>query len=543
MLWGAFNNSSSAMQAMSWDMGSISQNIANLNTTGYKRKETMFKTVMSESHAAPGANGLQIFGVKTADRTHVADQGVITPTNVWSDLAINGKGFFVLGAPTVDNGAPTTLDFDDPASVVYGRNGALSQKPDTATGRNYLTSQTGHYVMGWMADDTGTVATTGSLQALYTVPGSPMAGRATTNVDLIANIDASQPLSAATTSTTNLTVTDDAIPPADHTMALTWTRTGANSWDVTASLPAAEGTVTGTCAVTMDAWGTMTAPAAGTFDFTIDWTLSGGTAAVAETVNIAATRPTVGYERLPLAVVDDYTPTTGDGLMAPIDRTMTTAWERVGANTWYLHMQADSGGGWTGTTTIQPYTVVFNTDGSIQSVTDSTGADVPPDAIPMDGTWTRGTETATVTSTLNIEGMTQFAQDMQIWSVDQDGMLQGRLRRADFNAQGELWGSFDNGKQMMLGQVALAVFRAENALESVSGTLFRRTEEAGDLDILPGDEVPGGTAFNPGALENSTADIGDEFTKMIMTQKAYSSNATVFKTADEMTSTARDLMG
>ena len=47
--------------------------------------------------------------------------------------------------------------------------------------------------------------------------------------------------------------------------------------------------------------------------------------------------------------------------------------------------------------------------------------------------------------------------------------------------------------------------------------------------------------FATSSIENSTVDIEDEFTKMIMTQTAYSTNATVFRTADEMMTVARDL--
>ena len=51
----------------------------------------------------------------------------------------------------------------------------------------------------------------------------------------------------------------------------------------------------------------------------------------------------------------------------------------------------------------------------------------------------------------------------------------------------------------------------------------------------------GGTAFVSGALERSTVDLADQFSRMIITQRAYSSNATVLRTADEMTQAARDL--
>ncbi len=85
MLWGAFTNASQAMQTMDWAMGSISQNIANVNTPGYKEKESLFKTVLSESHTAqtnPGttAGSSNIFGVRAVDRNLITKSGTITPT-------------------------------------------------------------------------------------------------------------------------------------------------------------------------------------------------------------------------------------------------------------------------------------------------------------------------------------------------------------------------------------------------------------------------------------------------------------------------------
>ncbi|MBI5163181.1 MAG: flagellar hook-basal body complex protein, partial [Magnetospirillum sp.] len=129
-----------------------------------------------------------------------------------------------------------------------------------------------------------------------------------------------------------------------------------------------------------------------------------------------------------------------------------------------------------------------------------------------------------------------------IRTLVQDGYGQGELTGTTFNDRGELVGSYDNGKTMTLFKVPVATFVSENNLEAISGNLFHRSEAAGDVSVWAAEDVPGGrTAIAPQSVENSTVDIEDEFTKMIMTQKAYSSNATVFKTADEMTTVARDL--
>lgn len=145
--------------------------------------------------------------------------------------------------------------------------------------------------------------------------------------------------------------------------------------------------------------------------------------------------------------------------------------------------------------------------------------------------------------TLDISAMTQYADNGQltVQNIDHDGYLEGRLDRTYFDSTGMLIGSYTNGETRNLYKLATARFVAENNLEARGGNMFERTAAAGEMMIMGIDSQFGRTQLVVGALENSNVDLADQFSKMIITQRAYSSSATVLRTADEMTMAARDL--
>ena len=103
-----------------------------------------------------------------------------------------------------------------------------------------------------------------------------------------------------------------------------------------------------------------------------------------------------------------------------------------------------------------------------------------------------------------------------------------------------LIGSYSNGELRNLYKLPVAMFRADGNLEAKSGNYFEQTKEAGDM-LLTGIGLATGSHFVTGALESSNVDLTDQFSKMIVTQRAYSSAAKVLTTADEMAQAARDL--
>ena len=525
MLWGAMTNARTAMQATSWDMGSISQNISNVNTTAYKRKETLFKTVLSESKVGAGGP-TNIFGVKPVDRYHIEKQGVITPSTVGTDLALNGRGFLMVTPPqvttngtTVTSSTPSSSSTDDPASVLYTRDGSFSFVPGLNK-ESYFTVG-GNYLLGWMADDTGAISKGGALEPVYTLPETTMDGRATTSASVVANIPRDSTLTSSNFDATS-TFTD---PNGNQkTLTLNWQRQDATTWTVTPSVASSVGSVTsGAISVTMDSYGNITSPTTYTSEsVTIDWddtTYGAATANSSTTVNLSSSKPSMNLQKIYLSVYDDQFN----------EHSVTLGFERSGVNSWYMHVLP--GSDVTSGSEPTPVDITFDGDGKITSGSPTTLA----------LSWTSGTDTTTASVDLNLDDLTQYAGDLYVKDITTDGYGSGSLQSASFNENGELIGQFTNGRNRTLFKLPIAQFVSENNLDPISGNLFRRTAQAGDITVSGVEDAVGAPRFATSSLETSNVDIGEEFTKMIVTQKAYSTNATVFKTADEMTTVARDL--
>ncbi|MDD7794578.1 flagellar basal-body rod protein FlgG [Clostridium sp. 'White wine YQ'] len=101
ILW----NSKSAMNANQEKLDSISNNLANVNTTGYKRVDTQFKDLLSESFDRLGypVNDKDAYtgtGVRTSEWLRDKTQGTMLETGIPTDMAIDGKGYFRIQAPT-----------------------------------------------------------------------------------------------------------------------------------------------------------------------------------------------------------------------------------------------------------------------------------------------------------------------------------------------------------------------------------------------------------------------------------------------------------
>lgn len=204
-LSGAFLNSSMAMTTQSYAMGQISNNITNINTTGYKSIDTTFRTMIPEQPVGSSPYGI---GAVSTQLTEV--QGVIYDTGNNLDIAINGQGFFMTN-DTVDLSGETyyTRDGHFRTQMVYDQTGTTSppESGDTS-GATYLVTASGQYVMGWAADqealengeypfptndaDTGGVDGTESLAPVRLNESGTMDGVATSEVKIYGNIDQSQ---------------------------------------------------------------------------------------------------------------------------------------------------------------------------------------------------------------------------------------------------------------------------------------------------------------------------------------------------------------
>jgi flagellar hook protein FlgE len=137
------------IQAQQTRMDVIGNDLANINTTGYKNEDVDFSTLISQQlsgASAPtktsgGTNGISYgLGVSVGATTTDMQQGSLTSTSNPSDLAIQGNGYFM-----VTNGAATS----------YTRDGSFDLDADG----NLVSTDTGQQLLGWPANSQGVIDT------------------------------------------------------------------------------------------------------------------------------------------------------------------------------------------------------------------------------------------------------------------------------------------------------------------------------------------------------------------------------------------------
>ncbi len=203
-------------------MDVIGNNIANVNTAGYKSSQTQFQDTLSQALRSGGAgvNPAQVgLGVQVAGIATNFSQGSAQTTNRPSDLMISGDGFFV-----VQQGG----------GQVYSRAGAFS-----LDGSGNLTSPNGGVVQGWPAVD-GVINTGTSLSGLSVPTGLIMAPAASSAVDAGGNLSADAAVGATVVNGIDIfDQTGRSIP-----VTLTYTKTGTDTWTADATVAGSGGATT-----------------------------------------------------------------------------------------------------------------------------------------------------------------------------------------------------------------------------------------------------------------------------------------------------------
>ena len=195
-------------------------------------------------------------------------------------------------------------------------------------------------------------------------------------------------------------------------------------------------------------------------------------------------------------------------------RTMNMKFDKVEGqnNIWDVSFVIEDGT----VTTAEPVEVLFDGNGQL----------VSPQNIDINIAWEDGT---TQTVNIDISNMTQYAGDNELTNVTQDGMQSGRFSKSWIDENGVVQAVYSNGKTFNNAKLALVGFTAPNNLYPISGTLFEAYPDAGESTFL---ETSG--LIQSQALESSTANVEEEFSTMMIVQRAYSLNATAFTTSDEM---------
>ena len=205
---GSFGIPLSGLIASQAQLQSVSNNLANIDTVGYKDTTLNFSDVFAQSSTLNGADdpvqtGL---GVSTDQTTTDFSDGATTETDVASNMALSGNGFFVVQSAD--------------GTQSYTRAGNF-----TANSSGDLVTADGQSVMGYPAVN-GVVDTSAPLQALQVGLGSVTPATATTSMSITANLDSSATTGTSFTST---------VPVYDslgtsHELSVDYTKTGDNTW-------------------------------------------------------------------------------------------------------------------------------------------------------------------------------------------------------------------------------------------------------------------------------------------------------------------------
>jgi flagellar hook protein FlgE len=265
---GSFATPLSGLTAAQGQLQSVSNNLANINTDGYKDQTLTFADVFSQNGVTNGSGDpVQTgSGVTISSTDANFTEGSLNATGTTSNMALSGNGFFVVQSAS---GLPD-----------YTRAG------DFATNKSgQIVTPSGELVLGYPATN-GVVNTAAALQPLQVGTGVTSPAVASTSFDISANLNASSAVGSTASST--LPVFDSL--GAAHTLSVTYTMTAPNTWGYSITLPSSDLSPAPANATTAVASGTLNFNSAGVLVSTLP---TGATATVAPSAGIAITIPPV----------------------------------------------------------------------------------------------------------------------------------------------------------------------------------------------------------------------------------------------------------
>jgi len=487
-IFGGLRSGVSGLFVQSQSMAMISDNIANVNTVGYKVNRPRFSTlVTTQSSETLFASG----GVQSTVGREIDAQGLLAASTASTDLAISGQGFFaVTDAVTLNS---TTGVYEPTGDIFYTRSGEFRADKD-----GNLVNTGGFFLIGFPRNSTDTgFDVTNVLTALngVNVASQSASPVPTSAITMSANLQAS----TATSGTFDTSIQIFDRQGAQRTMTLTFTKidpaTAANTWDVSATL------------------------SAGQF---INTDVSNNDATTASGID---------------------TDSTTTGSVNFLDTTEQTTF--FGTETNYSGFAEDAIG--TGSTA-NLGRITFNANGTVATITDDfggvansgfalTGNNTMQVLVDYDGSNTTSTDAVAIDINLGTingsDGITQFEGTSVINDITQNGKQFGSLSSVSVNDTGVLTALFDNGEQRQLFQVPLVTFNNPNGLDPRTGNVFAQTDDSGQA-VVKVANTGGAGLIASSSLESSTVDLADEFTKLIVTQRAFAANTRIITTADEM---------
>lgn len=590
-IFGALTTSVGGLRANSYALENVSGNIANSQTTAFKRIDTSFLDLIPQTALTAQLAG----GVTTQSRATNSVQGDVQSASVATFMAINGNGFFAVQKPaSFTDGAPVFDGVDR-----YTRRGDFQLDKS-----GFLVNGAGYYLEGVPIDPT-TGNPTGSSPQVLKFQNDFLPAQETTKIDYRANL-ASYPLTTKhdtsvpgsellspgsfsaghnplvlgtpaapyTDASTSGTVQNNKdVPSVANTGAtllngasgtdsinanfiagdtitvnstvITFVASGAsgnqlNITDDISTLLAKIDSITGTAIPSTISGGSITLHSGTASNLSVTSSNSTAFAALGFTGTATATRGGGGTVGTGQVVGNDNSTfldesvsggavTTYDVSGAPVN--LQFRWAKIDSvtlgpghtDTWNLFYQVNPNA--TGTNVAwqnvnQNFT--FSASGQMSPAIAS---------VTLSNVVVNGVSIGNPVINFGTGGVTQFADangNVQVNQIQQDGFPAGQLQSVGVSTNGRIVGNYSNGRNLDLAEISVATFNGTNFLKRVNGGAFEATDESGQALFGKAGTIVGSS------LESSNTDIADEFTKLIVTQQAYSANTKVITTANSM---------
>ena len=590
-IFGALTTAVGGLRANSYALENVSGNIANSQTTAFKRIDSSFLDLIPSTGLTSQLAG----GVTTASRSTNSVQGDVQTASVATFMAINGTGFFSVQKPgTFTDGAPVFDGVDR-----YTRRGDFQLDKS-----GYLVNGAGYFLEGVPIDPT-TGNLTGSSPQVLKFQNDFLPAQVTTKIDYRANL-ASYPLTthhdksimgseliapaafsaghnpltlgtpaapyvdATTSGTVQLNKDAPAVQntlatalsgtaPSDSLQAnfavndtitvngtvVTFVAAGAvgnqlNITDTIGTLLTKIDSLTGTAIPSTISGGAITLHSGTTSDLSVTSSNSSAFAALGFTGTATALRTGGGTVGTGQVVGNDNSTflemsvaggavTTYDVSGAPVN--LQFRWAKVDSamlgaghtDTWNMFYQVNPNA--TGTNVAwQNLNTNFTFSNSGQMVPAIASLTIPNATV-------NGVSIGSPVINFGVGGVTQFADangNVQVNQIQQDGFPAGQLQSVGVSTNGRIVGNYSNGRNLDLAEITLATFNGTNFLKRIDGGAFEATDGSGQALFGKAGTIVGSS------LEGSNTDIADEFTKLIVTQQAYSANTKVITTSNTM---------
>ena len=419
-------------------LATISDNIANSSTYGYKRAEADFHSLVINSGSGTYSAG----GVRVTTTRAIDQAGALAATSNPTDLAVRGRGFI----PVTSETALISSTTDYPMNLTT----TGSFRTDD---NGYLRTSTGLVLMGWPANPDGTIPTlprdTSDGLVPVQIQTNQFAAEPTTAITLGVNLPATETEFGASGQPLNLSVEYFDNLGTSQSIDVTYAPTvpsspgASNEWTMTLRDSAQGDAVIGVYTLTFDA----TRGAGGTLS------------SVSQPLVLSDGTPDPGGS----AIGGTYDPTGG-------------------------RFEVDVAGGPIG------FTIGAVGDGTV---------------------------------------MTQLSDSFAPTSINKDGFPVGNMTSIEVDGNGFLRANFDTGITRTLYQIPLVDVPNPNGLLALDNQTYQLSNESGSFFLWDAGDGPTGDVVGY-ALEESATDVAGELTQLIQTQRAYSSNAKVIQTVDEM---------